>query len=171
MKAPHPRNKGNLAIQITFGIVLILSSFSVGMLVNKYINSTVEKRVLERQKTIEKIVSSLIPTATPSPLPSSSQSIIIKTPTQVKTPAPTPTPSPTIENLRQVCENEMNIYKNTLMSKLVQASMKSPEYQKWVNTIYKEAIDAEMQRNVDNAGLQFFNDCLAGKKRLKDMTY
>ena len=83
---------------------------------------------------------------------------------------PTSTPeSP--EYLRQICENEMNIYKNTLESKLVQASAKNPDYQRIAQTPLKLALDAEIKRRVEIAGYEFFNDCLAGNKRLKDVTY
>lgn len=84
----------------------------------------------------------------------------------------TPTPLPTMDpNLRQICENEMNIYINNLTSKLVLASYTNPDYQKIAQTYLKASLDADIHRRAENAGYQFFNDCLAGNKRLKDMTY
>lgn len=91
--------------------------------------------------------------------------------TSTSTPAQTPTPTETTENLRQICENEMNIYKNRLDTELMKKSAANPDYQRIAQTPLKAALDAEIKRQVENAAYQFFNDCLAGKKRLKDMTY
>jgi len=89
-----------------------------------------------------------------------------------KTNTPTPSASPVLEtDLNQICENEMNIYKNNLLSKLTIATLNNPDYQMIAGTRFKAAVDADIIRGAENAAYQFYNDCLAGNKRLKDMTY
>jgi hypothetical protein len=83
---------------------------------------------------------------------------------------PTPTSAPD-QNLNQICENEMNIYTNTLENKTMAAVANNEKYRSVFGTPLQTALDAQIHRQVVSAGYQFFNDCLAGKKRLKDMTY